>query len=310
MIEIWCDTRRDVGLGHLVRCLALAMWAERRGAEVAFLINERWPGVEAFLARYAFPHRVGAEPEIAASRAEHLVADGYELDLSVLESHAARTLLIDDLGVRDAAVDLVVNPNVYAPELRYPRARAALLGADYALLRPEFADLRASRNEPRAEISRVFVMIGGSDVTGETPRVLEGLQGAGFAGVVDVVTARDDVETNGWGFEVIVHRSTPRVAEIMAAADLAICGAGGSTWELACLGVPAIQVVVADNQRKIGAWLRQNDVATVLDAPVNTRELARAVAALTPLSGRAERAARGRSVVDGLGASRVLDELL
>ena len=41
----------------------------------------------------------------------------------------------------------------------------------------------------------------------------------------------------------------------MAWADLAISGAGSTCWELACMGLPAVTLVLAENQRAIAEQL-------------------------------------------------------
>ena len=47
------------------------------------------------------------------------------------------------------------------------------------------------------------------------------------------------------------------MAELMAWADLAIAGAGTTCWEMCLLGLPAIVIVVAENQRFIAAHLAE-----------------------------------------------------
>ena len=47
------------------------------------------------------------------------------------------------------------------------------------------------------------------------------------------------------------------MAEAMLWAELAITAAGSTCWELACLGVPAVTIVTAENQRRIAASLSQ-----------------------------------------------------
>jgi RimJ/RimL family protein N-acetyltransferase len=97
------------------------------------------------------------------------------------------------------------------------------------------------------------------------------------------------------------------MAELMAAADLAIGAGGVTTWERCCLGLPAIAWPVAANQR------RQLDEAAehgLLFAPATAPVTCEAVAgwlatlAASPALRRAYSRA-GRALVDGRGADRV-----
>jgi UDP-2,4-diacetamido-2,4,6-trideoxy-beta-L-altropyranose hydrolase len=47
------------------------------------------------------------------------------------------------------------------------------------------------------------------------------------------------------------HLQVENMAELMAAADLAIGAGGTTTWERCCLGLPSIVLVLADNQREV-----------------------------------------------------------
>ncbi len=309
MICFWCDTRADVGLGHLVRCIAIAQWAVADGHDVRFVVSDRWAGLDQFLANSGFDAVTGALADIEVGGDDVVVVDGYDIDLDRLAGISARTVLIDDLGTRDAAVDLVVNPNIYATDLEYPSAARALLGSNYALLRTDFVGARDRRGPPSEHVERVFVMMGGTDPTGETPRVLDALSAAAFSGHVDVVTARDDLTTGDRGYTLTIHRAIGSPAVLMRDADLAFCAAGGSTWELACIGVPAVQVVVADNQALIGRWLRGHGLIA-LEGPTDTATLVTAFRALEPPEQRTAIAQLARELVDGRGAQRVADVLV
>jgi UDP-2,4-diacetamido-2,4,6-trideoxy-beta-L-altropyranose hydrolase len=95
--------------------------------------------------------------------------------------------------------------------------------------------------------------------------------------------------------------------------DLTIGGAGSTTWELACLGVPAILIVLADNQAALASavdragfarsagWckdLAPEQLASMLTELVQRPELRRAMGEL------------GAKIVDGRGAERVATLLL
>src|SRR5204863_9022034 len=54
-----------------------------------------------------------------------------------------------------------------------------------------------------------------------------------------------------------LHNPLPSLAALMVKADLAIGSAGATSWERLCLGLPALVVTLADNQRPIAQELHQ-----------------------------------------------------
>lgn len=72
---------------------------------------------------------------------------------------------------------------------------------------------------------------------------------------VDVVIGhqhpcRTEIETACAQHGYACHVQTLRMAELMAAADLCIGAGGIATWERCCVGLPAIAMPTADNQRR------------------------------------------------------------
>lgn len=106
-----------------------------------------------------------------------------------------------------------------------------------------------------------------------------------------------------------LHHSPANMRQLMVEADLAICGGGQTTYELAASGTPAVAIQIADNQ---SLTLEQLAIAGTLIHAGSVRDpdlAARVTAALTLLSSAPEtRKAlgyRGRALVDGQGATRV-----
>src|SRR5262249_17829448 len=99
---------------------------------------------------------------------------------------------------------------------------------------------------------------------------------------------------------------------LMAWADVAIAAGGSSGWELAFMGLPAVLVTVAENQRLIAESLQRAGTAVHLGwhTEVTPARIAEAVREL--LSDRAQRqcmSQAGRLLVDGKGAARVVAAL-
>jgi RimJ/RimL family protein N-acetyltransferase len=101
------------------------------------------------------------------------------------------------------------------------------------------------------------------------------------------------------------------MAELMAAADLAIGSGGSATWERCCLGLPTVTLCVADNQRRLveEAALCGLVYATQV-GPEDAATLARHLQSLmeNPLLLRAM-SRNGLRMVDGRGRERVVRAL-
>lgn len=251
-----------------------------------------------------------------------LVVDHYALDVSwesMLRLPAMRILVIDDIADRQHDCDVLLDQNLYADmNSRYggkvPSHCQLLLGPRYALLRDEFRQLR-EQIKPRTEpVSRVMVFFGGVDADNYTARAIEALASIGSHDWhVDVVIGaqhphREQIEAACAEHHFACHVQTSRMAELMAAADLAIGAGGTATWERCCLGLPTLAICVADNQRKQIA-----DVASegLLYAPELKGELIptirRHVSALIENGYLRQAISRnGMRAVDGRGALRVI----
>jgi spore coat polysaccharide biosynthesis predicted glycosyltransferase SpsG len=102
------------------------------------------------------------------------------------------------------------------------------------------------------------------------------------------------------------------VARRMTEADIAVTAGGTTTFEMAMLGLPALIVQIADNQRpNAQAWDRAG--AAVDLGPLehlDTDHLCDTLVKLAGDSGLRGRMARlGRECVDGCGAERIVREL-
>lgn len=193
-----------------------------------------------------------------------LVVDHYALDArweTVLRNTVKCILVIDDIADRQHDCDVLLDQNFYVDmDIRYtgkvPAHCQLLLGPRYALLREEFRHMREQIKPHIGQVKRVLVFFGGVDLDNYTGRAIEALANISNSDLhVDVVIGaqhpcREKIQqacaTQGYD----CHVQTRRMAELMAAADLAIGAGGSASWERCCLGLPTLTICVADNQRK------------------------------------------------------------
>jgi UDP-2,4-diacetamido-2,4,6-trideoxy-beta-L-altropyranose hydrolase len=263
---------------------------------------------------------------LADTNWDWIVVDHYALDArweALLRDSGGRIMAIDDIADRRHDCDVLLDQNVYKDmRTRYagkvPVRCRLLLGPDYALLRDEFRRAR-TRVSPRVgSVKRVLVFFGGVDAENYTGRAIEVLSGSEFADLsVDVVIGaqhpyreRTALACVPRGFHC--HVQTTRMAELMAAADLAIGAAGSASWERCCLGLPAVLVASADNQIGIARGLALSGACVYIE--VHGAEIApRLRDALESLLRDPDRvrmlSEKAFALVDGEGVERVCSEM-
>jgi UDP-2,4-diacetamido-2,4,6-trideoxy-beta-L-altropyranose hydrolase len=330
---IRADASARIGIGHVVRCFALAEELIARGEEVTLAAASLpEPLRETLLAAGARVERVDALPgspedgarttEFAeAMNAHWIVLDGYQFGpsfQSALRLGSCRLLVVDDAG--HAAIpeaDVVLNQNAYAESGMYLDLAAAtrlLLGTRYALLRRQFTAARPSHRAASPEASRILVTLGGGDALETTRCLLDALTRTLPASAeVVVVTgpasgAGDSLrEVIGRApFSVRVEHDVANMAAVMSWADMSVSGGGATCLELAFMGIPNCIVTMADNQREVARAFDSVGAAVDLGEWDAREDHAQRVAALAAdRERRAEMSSRGRTLVDGRGAGRV-----
>jgi UDP-2,4-diacetamido-2,4,6-trideoxy-beta-L-altropyranose hydrolase len=224
------------------------------------------------------------EPILADESADWLVVDHYSLDArweELARRFVRRILVIDDLADREHVTDILLD-QTFGREMadykdKVPMSCDVLCGSQYSLLRPEFAEWRGYSLSRRKKFSleSMLVNLGGVDKDNVTCSVLDTLKFCDIpqnctitvvmgetAPWVDEV--RKAAKNMHWRCEVKV--GVANMAEIMSDADLAVGAAGSSTWERCVVGLPSIQIIIAENQRLIARSLGDAGASKILDS--------------------------------------------
>jgi UDP-2,4-diacetamido-2,4,6-trideoxy-beta-L-altropyranose hydrolase len=335
------DSSRDVGSGHVMRCLSLADFLAARGDSCAFLCRPAPGDLIGEIERHG--HTVIRMPSLADESAisepddaratdeglarfgfDWLVVDHYHLGIEWERSvrpSAQDLLVIDDIG-RDHECSLLLDQNLSNPmHSRYRRTLSEeklLMGPQYALLRAEFAASRAAAVQRRGGmLGRFLVSMGGSDPSNATAKALAGLESAWQHGWhVDVIVGAGN--PNSKSIESIcsrlpaakLHVQASNMAQLMSSADCAIGAGGSTTWERCCLGLPALVCMLSIDQASIATAVAQAGAQLLVgwDQEVTVADYTREVSALTSDRLLAMSASAAK-ICDGLGASRVAERI-
>lgn len=211
-----------------------------------------------------------------------LVVDHYALDKKwegMIRSYCKGILVIDDLANRCHEADILLDQTlgrVPADYIGLIRPECDLFcGIENVLLRPEFDEWREYSLARRsyAQLKRILVSLGGVDKDNISSDVLLAINAIKFTYDMEVclilgkssrwiTEVRELVEN--LSFKVDLRVAANNMAELLANCDLAIGAAGTSAWERCYLGVPTLMLVLADNQREIGANLDAAGAAQLL----------------------------------------------
>lgn len=194
-----------------------------------------------------------------------LIIDHYAIDCKwecTLKNMVKNIMVIDDLGDRKHHCDLLLDPTVLDNSNRYqtlvPSDCKLFLGPSYVLLRPEFYEEKSLLKLRTGLVKRILIFFGGFDLTNETGKALSSFLELGRHDIeVDVVVGQQNIhkhklqgiceQYSNFHF----HYQVNNIAILMRIADLSI-GAGGTTaWERCFLGLPAVVLSIAENQKFI-----------------------------------------------------------
>lgn len=349
------DASSQIGTGHFMRCLTLADALKQRGVQIRVLSRHLpWHLKDMLAAKehefmplnsssiaatsddLAQSHWLGTSQHADAQETiqalsgqgwDWLVVDHYALDFrweSALRTTVSHIMVIDDLADRVHNCDLLLDQNLVAQmRTRYagkvsPRCEV-LLGPEYALLQPIYAELHGRISPRKCSIQRIFIFFGGTDNDNLTGRTLAAFLALNRQDVeVDVVitasfphaeAVRRQVAGKG---NIRLYSDLPTLAPLMAKANLAVGGGGATSWERLCLGLPSIVVTVAANQLSVAIELERKGLIRWIGHASDVSELGIANALQLFLNDgiQPDWFLTCESLVDGRGAMRVCESLL
>jgi CMP-N-acetylneuraminic acid synthetase/UDP-N-acetylglucosamine:LPS N-acetylglucosamine transferase len=323
------DGGAKMGMGHVYRSLAIAdaLRASSR-AEIAFLMSAEHTEGLLTVSRHGYPVRVVAGRGLEAGL-EHirdfapaiLINDLPTIDPGYLTalSHLGATTVnlvdtVDDLETTEQYAQVIVsvmNRDRETPEGFYG-------GPAFAILRDHF---RGQEKEVREEPAMVLLSFGGSDPQGLTLKAARALQG--LPASVKVLAVAGPAFSHRRQFEALertlqrrvplINEAAGHIADLMLEADVVVGSGGMSVYEIAALGTPGI--VLGQNLRedqRMRDFARHGTVEYLgLGTEVDERAIETAVRSLLEdADRRREMSAKGRALVDGLGATRAAEVIL
>lgn len=271
------DSSSTIGTGHIMRDLVLAK--QYPDDKIVFAtqeldgnINHKIKGSGYEIKTLKNNDRDELDTLIKQLHIDMLIIDNYDINAEYEEylkkQNPHLILMILDDTYEKHHCDILLNHNIYADAKKYknlvPKNCELRCGAKYTLIRDEFIKEKAKKPYKSKEKKiRVFLAMGGADTQNLNPKILKVLKN--FDTIqVDVVTTTANknleelkkyVKDKKW---ITLHIDTNKIAKLLRKSDLTIITPSVTANEVYFMQKPLIAIQIADNQREMYKFLKQN----------------------------------------------------
>ena len=272
------DANRNIGMGHIMRCLSIADAFQALDHQIIFIIADK--GISSFIRDREYEAIVlnsdykDMESEIdmwPTITPDIIIVDSYfvtEAYFRFLQNkvgcNGGKLIYIDDVYTFPYSVDILVNYNTYSiPSIYdslYNESKVErpqfILGHSYAPLRSMFKGL--AKKVQNEKVQNILISTGGSDDLHLALSILRHLIDSGISKVRKrtyhfllgaMNTDKESIRTVAENKDFIVlHVNITDMKSLISEMDLVISAAGSTLYEICACGVPLITYSVSDNQ--------------------------------------------------------------
>jgi UDP-2,4-diacetamido-2,4,6-trideoxy-beta-L-altropyranose hydrolase len=331
------DASSEMGMGHLMRCRAVAEAVVDCGGRAVFAMvspldaaSDMMASIPAQLLRLHGPANSEADLAELLLKMNQLlpiytVVDGYHFSdayLQAVSQAGPLAVLWDAANHEQVSANVIIDASPSPPTAAYAKiaAKAILLtGPSYSLIRRDIRKAASEMHLPLSQRNQLLVTFGGSDPCNLSmallPELVKRLPKEVYVNLLvgpaypHVQALKDLASQLSPDSRLILHIHPPSIAPLFCAAGLVVSAAGGTIGELVALSLPVLSVVVARNQ-----------IAAIKDGPYPCLDgrkqhaaaeiAARAAELWIDLPERERMSQRLLGLVDSQGALRVAQTLL
>ena len=265
------DGNTEIGLGHLIRCIALAQMI-KDDFDIHFVSKDAPPQVIQDILESNFKFiKIYKESAFfnLLKESDIVIIDHYGLDSKYqkkIKTKVYKLVCIDDLHDKSFDADLIINhaPGVEPRDYDARSYSQFALGPNFALLRPEF--LKAALERPKQNINRrLLICFGGSDINNLTCQALEALYSNPFFEEIFVITGVSFSFGHQLGKLVkldnrikwLENQSAREMLEYMQKCQYVLAPASSIAYELLSAGCTWLGGYYVENQKRIYEGFKQ-----------------------------------------------------
>jgi len=335
------DGSRELGLGHIMRCIEVAKALQKISLEKKIetgiiFVSRNFDGAHNVFDNSDFKDKVvwiqqdADESIVLKGILRHVKPRAVVVDIDLrgrMQEYLAIIYPYAHVSLHEHNFQLACGDRVIAPTIRELQHHANAMpeyscfnGPDYVILPLEILDLRESTPEPSLQAKIATVTMGGGDPLRLTELVLDAVRAVNMPSIewrviLGPASDYDKGELEG-KYPISVnyidgkYLSRGEFLKHLAESDLVITNAGTTVYEAIALGRPVLSIPQNDFERVVAGLLIEKGVVVTPEKIDRISILASLAGIIENHTHRHLMAQRGKILVDGRGALRVANIIL
>lgn len=253
-VLILTEAGENIGFGHYTRCLAIQKYLLEQQISCEMLLNlvgnyeltVKQGNIIDWFKRIDFVKNKTIKYKTVLVDS-YLATKGY---FAQLKQYFQKVIVLDDYNRITYNVDMIINPNVFAPSMNYDNQIAKIYGGvDFVILRKAFQEqIILPINE---QVKQLVITVGGSDYRKILPKLINIV--AQFVDVtITVITGNEslqkELKQDFKQVQLLGFLSAEEMLKAFQKADIVIAACGQTLHELASTGKPTIGVCLDIDQ--------------------------------------------------------------
>jgi UDP-2,4-diacetamido-2,4,6-trideoxy-beta-L-altropyranose hydrolase len=270
-VYLRADGNSEIGLGHLIRCIALAHMI-KSVFNIHFIFKDA-PGQiiqDILISGFRFT-KINNERELfnILNEGDIVIVDHYGLDSNYqkeIKALGCILVCIDDLHDKPFLADLIINhaPGVHTCDYKATPYTKFALGPKFALIRPEF--IKIALEGSQHEINRnLMICFGGADFNNLTCKAIESIYQNRFFEKIYVITGVSYLFKNQLTslikiderIEWCENQNAAGMLKYMQKCQYILAPASSIAYELLSVGCTWLGGYYVENQKKIYEGFKQ-----------------------------------------------------
>ena len=273
------DGNKNIGTGHIMRCLSIADSFTAKGYRPVFILADDNPvkliSDRGFETRVLDSNYADMEGELPKWEGLPLLDRNFDVKYLIVDSYYAtesyfsglRKLInnavlvyMDDLAAFPYPVDVLINYNAFGPDVDYAalyngrRIPKMILGPEYVPLRSQFKGV--PERIQNKEAKKILFSTGGADPYHMALRLVKRIADdhpvdeKEYHFLIGAMNSDKDelcllTKTRT---DIIIHENVTDMKSLICDMDICVSASGSTLYEICACGVPVITYVLADNQ--------------------------------------------------------------